>query len=80
VADVGVAGEPHPEWGQQVVAYVVPATIDDPPTLEELRDWTRERVTAFKAPRRLVLVGEIPRTSSGKRRRHRLAASSSADG
>ena len=37
VADVAVAGRPHPEWGQQVVAFVVPASADDPPTLEELR-------------------------------------------
>ena len=31
VRDVAVAGRPHPGWGQQVVAFVVPASIDAPP-------------------------------------------------
>ena len=32
VSDVAVAGRAHEEWGQQVVAFVVPASGDDPPT------------------------------------------------
>jgi acyl-coenzyme A synthetase/AMP-(fatty) acid ligase len=72
VADVAVAGRRHPEWGQQVVAFVVPATIDDPPTLEELRDHASERVARHKAPRELVLLADLPRTSSGKIRRAEL--------
>jgi O-succinylbenzoic acid--CoA ligase len=72
VRDVAVAGRPHPEWGQEVVAFVVPATVDDPPELEELRVWASERIARFKAPRALVFVPEIPRTSSGKARRRTL--------
>jgi acyl-CoA synthetase (AMP-forming)/AMP-acid ligase II len=71
VRDVIVHGEPHPEWGAQVVAAVVPASVDDPPTLEELRDWTREQLASHKAPRRLELIAEVPRTSNGKLRRER---------
>ena len=66
VRDVVVRGEAHPEWGAQVVAAVVPSAIDDPPTLEELRDWARDQLAPFKAPRRLELIVEVPRTSSGK--------------
>lgn len=72
VADVAIAGRPHPEWGQQVVAFVVPATIDDPPTLDELRDHASERVARHKTPRELVLVADLPRTGSGKIRRSEL--------
>lgn len=72
VADVAIAGRPHPGWGQQVVAFVVPATIDDPPTLEELRDHVGERIARHKAPRELTLVPDLPRTSSGKIRRAEL--------
>jgi o-succinylbenzoate---CoA ligase len=72
VRDIAVAGRPHADWGWEVVAYVVPAVIDDPPGIDELRAWASERIARFKAPRAVVLVPEIPRTSSGKARRTAL--------
>jgi acyl-CoA synthetase (AMP-forming)/AMP-acid ligase II len=66
VADVAVAGRPDPEWGQRVVAWVVPASIDDPPTLEELREHCREDLARFKAPREVILATDLPRTANGK--------------
>ncbi len=72
VRDVAVAGRAHPEWGQEVVAYVVPAVIDDPPRVQELRDWLDERIARFKIPREVMLVPDIPRTASGKVRRSGL--------
>ena len=72
IRDVAVAGRPHPEWGQQVVAFVVPRVIDDPPTLDELRERASDLIARFKAPRELVLVPELPRTASGKLRRSAL--------
>jgi acyl-coenzyme A synthetase/AMP-(fatty) acid ligase len=50
----------------------VPAHAQDPPTLRELRDHASERLARFKAPRELVLVEALPRTSSGKLRRSAL--------
>jgi acyl-coenzyme A synthetase/AMP-(fatty) acid ligase len=64
-----VAGRRHAEWGAQVVAFVVPLTIDDPPSLEELREHASERIARHKAPREVVLVHELPRTPSGKIKR-----------
>lgn len=72
VADAAVAGRPDPEWGAHVAVWVVPASIDDPPTLEQLRDHCRDELATFKAPRELFLVHEIPRTTSGKVRRRDL--------
>jgi acyl-coenzyme A synthetase/AMP-(fatty) acid ligase len=40
-----------------------------PPSLEELREHSRERLARFKAPRELNVVDALPRTSSGKLRR-----------
>jgi O-succinylbenzoic acid--CoA ligase len=72
VADVAVAGRPDPEWGARVVAFVVPVDLTDPPTLEALRETAAASLPRFKGPRELVLVGELPRTPSGKTRRSRL--------
>jgi O-succinylbenzoic acid--CoA ligase len=72
VAEVAVTGRSDSEWGEHVVAFVVPARIDAAPTLEELRDHAAERIARFKAPRELVLLPELPRTASGKVRRSEL--------
>jgi O-succinylbenzoic acid--CoA ligase len=73
VADVAVAARDDPEWGQRVVAFVVPSA-DGPPTLDALRAAVKEEHAAHAAPRELVLVEAIPRTALGKVRRGELPA------
>jgi O-succinylbenzoic acid--CoA ligase len=73
VAEVAVAGRPDPEWGERVVAWVVPARSGEPPTLEQLRAAVREELAGFAAPRELVLVEQLPRTALGKVRRGLLS-------
>jgi O-succinylbenzoic acid--CoA ligase len=73
VADVAVAGRPDPEWGHHVVAWVVPSSPSDPPTLDQLREYCRDELARFKAPRDLRVVTALPRTASGKVRRSALA-------
>jgi O-succinylbenzoic acid--CoA ligase len=72
VADVAVIGRPDDQWGMRVVAMVVPADPAAPPTLAELRAWTKASLPAFAAPRELELVADLPRTASGKVRRRDL--------
>ena len=69
VADVAVAGRPDPEWGERVVAWVVPANPADPPSLAQLREFCRDDLARFKAPRDLRLVPTVSRTPNGKIRR-----------
>lgn len=66
VAEVAVAGRPDPEWGQRVVAWVVPADPAAPPALSDLRAHLKDHLPAYCAPRELVLVTDLPRTPSGK--------------
>lgn len=70
VREVAVAGRPDPEWGQRVVAWIVP---DGPaPDLGEIRAAVRSELPPWSAPKELVLVDELPRTSLGKVRRQSL--------
>jgi O-succinylbenzoic acid--CoA ligase len=72
VEEVGVGGRLDPEWGQRVVAFVVPADRAEPPTLDELREFAAARIGRHKAPRELVVVDRLPHTFSGKIRRDAL--------
>jgi O-succinylbenzoic acid--CoA ligase len=66
VRDVAVLGQPDPEWGQRVIAVVVPADPADPPTLELLRLHVKERLPRYAAPSRVVMVDAVPMLPSGK--------------
>ncbi|GAA1970370.1 FadD3 family acyl-CoA ligase [Nocardioides panacihumi] len=72
VRTAAVVGQPAPVIGEIGVAFVVPADPALPPTLEDLRRWTRERLADYKAPDRLVLVDEIPLTAMQKTDRNSL--------
>jgi O-succinylbenzoic acid--CoA ligase len=72
VAEAAVAGRPDPEWGQRVVAWVVPTDPSRPPRLEAIRDAVKAVLPAYAAPRELVVVAALPRTSLGKLQRSRL--------
>jgi len=72
VAEVAVSSRPDREWGERVVACVVPVTPADPPELGELRALVSAQLAAFAAPKELVLLAELPKTSIGKLRREDL--------
>ncbi len=62
VRDVAVVAVPHAEWGEQVTAVVVTES-GDAPDLTRLRELVEPREWA---PRAVVVVDELPRTTNGK--------------
>jgi len=70
VREVAVASVRDPRGASRLVAYVVPARDIEPTLLEtQVRALARERLAAFKVPRSVRVVTELPRTPSGKLRR-----------
>jgi malonyl-CoA/methylmalonyl-CoA synthetase len=72
VAEVAVVGLPDPDFGEQVVAVVVPAAGQPPPEPQALVDWCKDRLASFKKPRRVELVDALPRNALGKVQKHVL--------
>jgi o-succinylbenzoate---CoA ligase len=68
VADVAVRGSRDEEWGEVVVAVCVPRDPGHPPSLDDLRSFVRERAPGHLAPRRLLVVDELPRDGLGEAR------------
>jgi malonyl-CoA/methylmalonyl-CoA synthetase len=74
VEEVAVAGVPSEAWGEEVTAFVVPSKSEKL-VESELIDYARERLAAYKCPRRIVVIGAIPRNAMGKIERSKLRAS-----
>jgi len=63
VREVAVVGVPDATWGEVVCAVVVPrSSAADILDLDDLRAHTATQLAAFKQPRRLEIVDELPRT------------------
>ncbi|MGX5657502.1 o-succinylbenzoate--CoA ligase [Geodermatophilus nigrescens] len=73
VADAVVFGRPDDEWGQRVVAAVVPAP-GAAPELAALRAWVSGRLGGPSAPRELHLLDAVPTLHTGKPDRRGVAA------
>lgn len=73
VAECSVVGVPSPTGGEMVVAAVVlepGATVSE----DRLREFARERLTAYKVPKQISFVDELPRSIVGKVLRREVKA------
>ncbi len=61
VSEVSVVGRPHPDWGEEVVAFVVGAAPE-----AELDRLCNDNIARFKRPKAYVFTAELPKNNYGK--------------
>jgi long-chain acyl-CoA synthetase len=74
VRDVAVFGIPDDDWGEHVKAVVelAPGIAPGDPLADELLAFCKERLAAFKCPRSIDFVSELPRDPNGKLYKRKL--------
>jgi O-succinylbenzoic acid--CoA ligase len=70
VTEVAVWKRPDPEWGERVVAWIVPS--NPAPPAEELTELVKASLAPWAAPKEIVFIAALPRLDSGKVRRSDL--------
>ena len=65
IRDAAVIGLSDRDWGEAVVAILV-ASNDQPPSLDDIREFCRGHIAGYKLPRRVEWVDELPRNHTGK--------------
>lgn len=73
VAEAAVVGAPDAELGEEVAAFVTLRPGVQAEAAELIR-FCRERLAAFKCPRRVSIVGALPKSATGKILKSRLNA------
>jgi long-chain acyl-CoA synthetase len=79
VAEAAVIGIPHDDLGEEVGAAVAlkdGTSVDE----QELRDFTKEHLAAYKYPRHIWIVDELPKGPTGKILRREVEAPADATG
>ncbi|MGW5469740.1 acyl-CoA synthetase [Streptomyces chartreusis] len=66
VREAAVTGEPDPDLGERIVAWIVPSDPQSPPSIEELADHVAARLAPHKRPRRVHHLAALPRNDMGK--------------
>ena len=66
VREAAVTGEPDPDLGERVVAWIVPSDPQSPPQLSELADHVANRLAPHKRPRVVHHIAALPRNDMGK--------------
>ena len=67
IKETSVVGVPDPYRGETVKAFVsLRDEFKDSVTCDELIEFCKDRMAAFKYPRKIEIIDELPKTTSGK--------------
>lgn len=64
VADCAIVGLPNDEWGEIVAAAII--TNNNALNINEITNWIREKLPAYKCPRTIKLLDQLPKNAMGK--------------
>ncbi len=73
ISDCGVVGIPDPEWDEIIGASLILKTAD-PIDFQALKVWLKERLPAYKIPRKYMIQQDLPRNAMGKVTKKELKA------
>lgn len=73
VREAAVTGEPDADLGERIVAWIVPADPQAPPSAEELADHVARSLAPHKRPRVVHYLDALPRNDMGKIMKRALA-------
>ncbi len=78
IREAAVVGVPHDEWGEEIGAAVVlePGAEAAP---EEISAWVRERIAAYKYPRVVWFLEDLPKGPTGKILKREIDVPTAAD-
>jgi fatty-acyl-CoA synthase len=71
IADVQVVGVPSHKYGEEVGAFIILKTGHEL-TPEDVRDFCRGKISAYKVPKYVTFVKSYPLTASGKVQKYKL--------
>ena len=69
VEAAAVVGLPHPRWYEAVTAFVAPKK-EVSLAADDIMQICRKELGGFEVPKAVILVGELPRTVTGKAQKH----------
>jgi len=71
IAEIAVLGIPDAQYGEALLAVVVPAA-DRTPQPAQIIEFCRQHLGGYKIPRQFMFVAQLPRSALGKIRKHEL--------
>jgi acyl-CoA synthetase (AMP-forming)/AMP-acid ligase II len=78
IVEVAVAGREDEILGESICAYVV-LQPGSPLTQKDILTFCRKHLPAYKVPHRILLLGELPKSESGKIQKEQLAQTSNGN-
>ncbi|MEX0583429.1 MAG: fatty acid--CoA ligase, partial [Sneathiella sp.] len=72
VGESAVVGRPHPDFGEAVVAFIVPDGSVPGLSGEDVSAFIKEKLANFKVPKQVFIVDDLPRNTMGKVQKNQL--------